>query len=76
MEKAIEYYNQVLEIGQEIGNRRIEGYQFMNLGQAYSILEQIEMAINFYNNVLAIGKELKDLKIVDYCEDQLKSLYL
>ncbi|MCJ7625107.1 MAG: tetratricopeptide repeat protein, partial [Anaerolineaceae bacterium] len=74
VEKAIEYYEQALVIAQEIGDRRGEGYQFMNLGQAYSILEQIEMAIDYYNKALAIGKEVKNPKIVNYCEDYLKSL--
>ncbi|MCG7850854.1 MAG: tetratricopeptide repeat protein [ANME-2 cluster archaeon] len=74
VEKAIDYYQKALAITQEIGDRRGEGYQYMYLGYAYSVLGQIEKAIDYYKQALVIGKEVKDPRIIDYCEDQLKSL--
>lgn len=74
VKKAIEYYQKALVISEEIGDRRGKGFQYMNLGYAYGVLEQIEKAIDFYKQASAIGKEVKDPKIIDYCENQLKSL--
>ena len=61
-------------IAREIGDRRGEGNRLGNLGSAYSDLGQVEKAIEYYEDALAIGKEIKDPRIIDFCEQKLKSL--
>ncbi len=74
VEKAIEYYEQALVISKEIGDRRGEGNHLGNLGLAYSDLEQVEKAIEYYEQALVIGKEIKDPRIINFCEENLKSI--
>jgi tetratricopeptide (TPR) repeat protein len=74
VEKAIEYYEQALVISKEIGDRRVEGAALGNLGNAYSDLGQVEKAVEYYEQALVIGKEMKDPRIINFCEDNLKSI--
>ncbi len=74
IEKAIEYHEKALVITREIGSRRNEGAHLGNLGLAYSHLGQVEKAIEYYEQALMIGKEIKDPKIINFCEENLKSI--
>jgi len=74
VEKAIEYYQKALVISKEIGDRRGEGADLGNLGNAYSHLGQVEKAIEYYEQALLIGKEIKDPRIINFCEENLKSI--
>jgi len=74
VEKAIEYYEQALVISKEIGDRRGEGNRLGNLGNAYSDLGQVEKAIEYYEQALVIGKEIKDPSLINFCEENLKSI--
>ncbi len=58
--KAIEYYQQHLEIAREIGDRRGEGNALGNLGVAYKDLGQPGVAIEFYQRQLEITREIGD----------------
>ncbi len=58
VEKAIEYYEQVLAISREIGDRQGEGSTLGNLGIAYRALGQVEKAIEYYEQALAISREI------------------
>ena len=74
VEKAIEYYEKALVISKEIGDRRNEGNWLGNLGNAYSDMGQVDKAIDYNEQALVIGKEIKDLKIINFCEKNLKSI--
>ena len=74
VEKAIEYYEQALVIAKEICNRRGEGNALGNLGNAYKDLGQVEKAIEYYQKALVIGKEIKDPRLINFCEENLKSI--
>ncbi|MCD4766674.1 MAG: tetratricopeptide repeat protein [Methanosarcinales archaeon] len=74
VEKAIEYYEQALVIAREIGDRQGEGNRLVSLGNAYSLLGQVEKAIDYYEQALVIGKEIKDPRIINFCEENLKSI--
>ena len=74
IEKAIEYHKQALVISREIGDRRGEGADLGNLGSAYSDQGQVEKAIEYYEQALVIGKEVKDPRIINFCEENLKSI--
>ena len=74
VDKAIYYYEQALVIAKEIGYRRGEGSQLGNLGLAYSHLGQVEKAIDYYEQALVIGKEIKYPRIINFCEENLKSI--
>jgi len=74
VEKAIEYYQKALVIAREIGDRRNEGIWLGNLGSTYKNLGQVKKAIECYEKALDSGKEIKDLKIIDFCEEKLKSI--
>ena len=74
VEKAIEYYQNALVIAREIGDRRNEGIWLGNFGNIYRNLGQVKKAIECYEKTLDIGKEIKDLKIINFCEEKLKSI--
>ncbi len=74
VEKAVEYYQKALVISKEIGDRRGEGADLGNLGNAYRNLGQVEKAIEYYQKALVIGKEIKDSRIINFCEEKLKSI--
>jgi tetratricopeptide (TPR) repeat protein len=58
--KAIEYYEQVLVIMREIGDRRGEGNALGNLGSAYFTLGECKTAVDYYKKRLAIAQEIED----------------
>ena len=74
IEKAVEYHEKGLVITREIGDRRNEGAHLVNLGLACSYLGQVEKAIEYYELALVIGKEIKDPRIINLCEENLKSI--
>ena len=56
-EKAINYYQQALDIARETGNRNREGAWLGGLGNIYRTLGQTEKAIEHYQQALAIARE-------------------
>jgi tetratricopeptide (TPR) repeat protein len=74
VEKAIEYYKKALVIAREIGDRRNEGIWLGNLGSIYRNQGQVDKAIKYYEKALDIGNEIKEPKIIDFCEENLKSI--
>ncbi|NOR47936.1 MAG: tetratricopeptide repeat protein [Methanosarcinaceae archaeon] len=74
IEKAIEYHEKALVITREIGSRRNEGAHLGNLGLAYSYLGQVEKAIEYHKQALVIAKEIKDTRLINFCEENLKSI--
>jgi CHAT domain-containing protein/tetratricopeptide (TPR) repeat protein len=58
--KAIEYWQQSLEIAGEIKNRHSEGVGLGNLGLAYRSLGNYAKAIEYAQQSLAIAREIKD----------------
>jgi tetratricopeptide (TPR) repeat protein len=58
--RAIEYYEQVLQIARETGDRRSEGNSLGNLGLAYADLGETRRAIEYYEQVLQIARETGD----------------
>ena len=60
VERAIEYHEQALQISREIGDRRGEGADLGNLGNAYSALGEVERAIATFEQALEIDREIGD----------------
>jgi tetratricopeptide (TPR) repeat protein len=60
VQKSIEYYQQVLNLSREMGDRQGEGVALGNLGVAYKKLGNYEQAIDFYQQSLAISREIGD----------------
>ena len=58
--KAIEHYEQALDIAREIGDRRGEGAHLGNLGLAYADLGDARKAIEYYEQALAIARKIGD----------------
>eukprot|EP00968_Pinguiococcus_pyrenoidosus_P023380 scaffold3735_cov153-Pinguiococcus_pyrenoidosus.AAC.3 len=58
--RAIEYYEQSLEISKETQDRRGEGQTLNNLGLCYSDLGEARRAIEYYEQSLEIKKETQD----------------
>jgi len=58
--KAIHFYNRILELHREIGDRRGEGADLSNLGLAYSHLGEPRKAIEYYEQALKIAQEIGD----------------
>ena len=58
--RAIEYYEQGLEIAGETGDRRGEGEMLNNLGIAYRRLGETRRAIEYYEQDLVITRETGD----------------
>jgi len=57
-QKAIENYNQVLEISLEIGDNHIKGQCLSGLGNAYENLGEYRKAINYHEQALKISREI------------------
>lgn len=60
--KAINYYNQQLEIAREIGNQLAEAQALSGLASAYSSIEQHQAAFNCFRQQLAVAREIKARK--------------
>ncbi len=58
--KAIERYQQQLQIAREIGDRRGEGAALGNLGNAYADLGEVPKAIEYFEQRLQIAREIGD----------------
>ena len=75
MTRAIEYYQQALQIAREIGDRRNEGVWLGNLGLAYSALGEMERAIEYYQQGLQIAREIGDRRVEALTSWNLGLLY-
>lgn len=58
--QAIDYYQQSLEIVQEIGDRSGIAYSLNNLGSAYDALGEYQQAIDYHQQSLVIAREIGD----------------
>ncbi len=56
----MELYEQALDIAREIGDRRSEEYQLVNLGNSFLELGNVHKAIEYHEQALAIARELGD----------------
>jgi ATP/maltotriose-dependent transcriptional regulator MalT len=63
VERAIEFYKQLLVIAKEIGDRRGEGAWLNILGVVFKDMEKYDLALACYLSARAIRRELKDPKI-------------
>ncbi|HQR31972.1 MAG TPA: tetratricopeptide repeat protein [Blastocatellia bacterium] len=59
-EATIQSYERALAISREIGDRRGEGADLGNLGNAYASLGEVRRAIEHYEQALAISREIED----------------
>ena len=59
-QRAIDFYQQWLEIAYEIGDRSGEATSLMNLGTVYNNLGQYQRAIDYLQQSLAIQQEIGD----------------
>ncbi|MEH2141859.1 tetratricopeptide repeat protein [Nostoc sp.] len=57
-QRAIEFFQQSLDISREIGDRNGEGISLIGLGNAYYSLGQYQQAIEFYQQSLEISREI------------------
>jgi tetratricopeptide (TPR) repeat protein len=60
MRRAIDFYQNALNISREIGDRHGEGNRLGNLGSAYADLGETEQAINYHQQALIIAQEIGD----------------
>lgn len=60
VQKAIEYYEQVLVIAEKIEDRQSEGTALGSLGSAYSDQDEVEKAIKYHEQALGIAREIGD----------------
>ncbi len=58
--RAIDFYNQSLDIARETGDRGNEGRMLLNMGAAYQHRGDIRRAIELYEQALAIFREIGD----------------
>jgi tetratricopeptide (TPR) repeat protein len=59
--RAIEFFEQALEISRKFGNRNGEAKSLNSLGNSYDSLVQYQQAIHFYQQSLEIFREIGDL---------------
>jgi CHAT domain-containing protein len=59
-QKAIDFFQQSLEIKKQINNRNGEGDSLSNLGNSYNYLGQYQKAIDFFQQSLAVRKQIGD----------------
>jgi tetratricopeptide (TPR) repeat protein len=58
--RAVEFYEQALEIVRETGDRSVEGAALGNLGAAYYALGDPRRAVDFYEKQLVVVREIGD----------------
>ncbi len=73
--RAIRHYEQALAIAQEIGDRRGEGSQLGNLGNAWSYLGEGSKAIDYIQQALVILRETGDRRNEGFHLANLGSIY-
>ncbi len=59
-QKAIEYYQQALEILKLIKNPQLEASTFNNIGQSYKFLGDKKKALEYYNQALPLRRQVGD----------------
>jgi tetratricopeptide (TPR) repeat protein len=59
-QRAIDFYQQSLEITRQIGDRKGEASSLMGLGSAYSSLGEYQHAIDFYQQSVEIKRQIGD----------------
>src|SRR5262249_15015087 len=60
IERAVDLYEQKLDISRETNNRREVGIALSNLGAAYFVMGQTQRAVDLYQEALGICKDLHD----------------
>lgn len=60
LERAIEFYEELLSIAREIGDRHNESVWLGYLGHTYRVLGQVERAVEIQRKALAIAREIDD----------------
>ena len=73
--KAIEFYEQALNISREIGDRQSEGNNLRNMGNSYFNLGEPRKAIEFYDQALNISREIGDRRSEGAALGNLGSAY-
>jgi len=58
--KAVDYYEQALQVAREVGDRAGEGTTLNNLGGVYDDLGQKAKAVDYYEQALVIRREVGD----------------
>jgi tetratricopeptide (TPR) repeat protein len=61
-DRAIDYYQRVLAIAWDTGDRKSESTALANLGLAYVELGEIGIAIPLYEQSLSIAQDMEDLR--------------
>ena len=74
-QRAIEYYQQLLEICQEINDRLGEASSLIGLGNAYNSLKQHQRAIEYYQQSLEICREINERSGEAICLNNLGIAY-
>lgn len=59
--KAIEYFNQALELNHAVADRRQEAYTLASIGHVHETLGDFERAIEFYNRGLTLNRSTQDV---------------
>jgi CHAT domain-containing protein len=71
---AIEYYQKSLSVFQNLGNKREAGHALLNMGIAYSELDD-KKAQKCFADALKLGKEVNDLNLLMQLHLQFGRLY-
>lgn len=58
--KALEYFNQALELNHAVADRRQEAYTLASIGHVHETLGDFERAIDFYNRGLTLNRSTQD----------------
>jgi len=58
--KAIEKYQEALELFRKAGDRRVEAVTLINIGEVYSSLGEMQKALEKYNEALPIARAVDD----------------
>jgi tetratricopeptide (TPR) repeat protein len=74
--KALDYYQQALEIQREIGDKGGVGNNLMNLGGVYDNLGQYRKALDYYQQALEIQREIGDKRGVSNNLTNLGVVYM
>ncbi|MEP7135754.1 MAG: tetratricopeptide repeat protein [Chloroflexota bacterium] len=76
VEKAINFYEQILAIHRELRDRQGEGSDLSNMGNVYAGLGEISKAIEYYQNALEIFHEIGERKDEAHTLGNLGNAYM
>jgi tetratricopeptide (TPR) repeat protein len=74
--KAIEYFNQSIELEKKFNDQLQMSIRYYNLGECYKDIDSLDIALSYFNNSLIIEKKKRNNEGIVYAELGIADVYL